>query len=193
MDTSINILVLITIPLEITLVLEESKKLIVKFIADYSGTPTKNRVIDYMNSENVPVRSRMSRVTTLSIINELDGDRIRVLKGERRGQSHRLSMNDKSRFDWINQRLSEVEKRIENMDPEEPEMKVKIKNGKTMLIPSGSLTIAGLCALAYHTSRQIKNENDLQVLNDKILQLMVDIGIKNIGQLTKKLRELQSH
>ena len=175
---------MITILLEITLVLEESKKLIVKYIADYNGNPTKNQVIEYMNS-HAPAEYRTSRVTTLSIINELDGDRIRVMKGGRRGQGHHLSLNDKSQFDWLMHELSKIEKRIEKMKHEEPEMRFKIKDGSTKSIPSSSLTIATLCVIAYHTSRRIKNESDQRVLNDKILQLMIKVGIKNLEHLSE--------
>lgn len=181
---------MITILLEITLVFEESKKLIVKFIGEYGGTPTKNQVVDYMNKVK-PVEFQTSRVTTLSLIDELDGDRIRVLKGERRGQSHRLSINDNSRFDWIDQHLSKIAKDIEKMDKDKPEEMVKTKKGKTF--PASELhsvlTITSLCALVAHTSRDIKNKNDQQILNNKILQLMFNIGIKNLGRFTKKLRQ----
>jgi hypothetical protein len=170
------------------LVSEESKKLIVKFVHDFKGNPTKHDVGDYMKSEAVPQEFRLSWVTTLTTIDELDGDRIRVTKGKRRGQSHRLSINDKSRFDWITQHLSKIEKDVEKISEEEPEMKVKLKNGKTTTIPTSSLTIATLCMLAYHVSHQIKNENDQRVLNDKILKLMIRIGLKDLGQLRTKLQ-----
>lgn len=188
MDTSINILGLITILLEITLVLEESKKLIVKFVADYDGNPTKNQVVDYMSSQ-APAEFRTSRVTTLSIIDELDGDRIRVLKGERRGQSHRLSINDKSRFDWIDQQLTKIIMDIEKMDKDKLEVTLPLKKGGTVSMPSNLFKIINLCTLAYHTSRQIKNDSDQRVLNDKILQAMVSMGIKTVAQFAKKIVE----
>lgn len=175
------------------MVSEESKKLVVKFVTDFKGNPTKHQVADYMSSEAVPAEFRTSWVTTLSIIDELDGDRIRVMKGMRRGQSHRLSINDKSRFDWIDQQLTKITMNIKKMDQDKPEITLPLEKGGTVSMPSNILELISLCGLAYHTSRQIKNENDQRVLNDKILQAMVDIGITTVGQFAKKLEQVESH
>ena len=165
-----------------------------KFISDHNGTANKQQVIDHMTSSTeVPAQFRTSRVTTLNLIDELDGDRIRVLKRERKGQSDRLSINDKSRFDWIDQHLTKIAMAIKKMDEDKPEITLPLKKGGTISMPSNMFELIGLVGLAYHTSRQIKNESDQRLLNDKIPQAMVDMGIKTVGQFRKKFEQIESH
>ncbi len=68
---------------------------------------TKNNVVDYMNSEDVPKEFRTSRVTTLDKLES--GDRIKVLRGERRGQSHKLIINNESEFNKIDEQISKMD------------------------------------------------------------------------------------
>ena len=158
-----------------------------KFVADFKGNPTKRQVYDHMSSEAVPAEFRTSWVTTLSLINELDGDRLTVTKGERRGQSHFLSINNDSRFESIVQQLVKIEKQIEKIEEDKPETVLSLKKGGTVSMPSHMFSLVALCWLSAQVSRDIKNKDDVALLNDKILQLMVDMGMKNIRQWSKKL------
>jgi hypothetical protein len=163
----------------------ESKERILKYIEEHDGKKIKQNVVDYMNSE-VHEDLRISRVPTLNIIKELKSENRIKVSGKRKGQSHYLSINDKSRFNWIDQHLSKIAMNIEKMDEDKPEITLPLKKGGTVSIPSNMFELIGLVGLAYHTSRQIKNESDQRVLNDKILQSMVNMGIKTIGQFRKK-------
>ena len=54
-------------------------------------------------------------------------------------------------------------------------------------MPSHMSSLIALCWLSVRVSRDIKNKDDIALLNDKILQLMVNMGMKNIPQWRKKL------
>ena len=54
-------------------------------------------------------------------------------------------------------------------------------------MPSHMSSLIALCLLAAQVSRDIKNKDDMALLNDRILQLMVNMGIKNFPQWSKKL------
>ncbi len=144
-----------------------------------------------MNSKVKPAHLRTSRVTTLNLIKELEsGGRIKVLKeGWRQGQSHHLVFNDKNEFDKVNERLSNIAKRIEKLKKDETEITLPLKKGGSVSIPANTLDLVNLCLLVRYTSQFIKNESDQQVLYNKILQLMVNISIKSLPRLTKKFAE----
>jgi hypothetical protein len=78
-----NILRMITISLEITLVFEESRNYIIKFIANHKEPVSEQAIIDYMESKEVPAQFRTSRVTTSNIIKELEAGK-RILQTQTR-------------------------------------------------------------------------------------------------------------
>jgi hypothetical protein len=99
----------ITIPLAITLVSDNVKDIILNYIAEKKGKATKNDVVRYMTDYDNPLY-KLSRVVTLDVINEFESfDIINVSKGDRRGQAHYLSINDKNKFNQIKKELSDTE------------------------------------------------------------------------------------
>ena len=166
--------------------LQASKELIRKYIEEHDGKKIKKNVVDYMNSE-VPEELRISRVPTLNLIKELQSENRIKVKGKRQGQSHFLSINNDSRFESIVQQLVKIEKQIEKIDEDKPETILGLKKGGTISMPSHMFSLIALCWLSAQVSRDIKNKDDLALLNDKILQLIVDMGMKNIRQWSKKL------
>ena len=153
----------------------ESKEAILKYIEENDGKKIKQNVVDYMNSE-VSEGLRISRVLTLDIIKELKSENRIKVSGRRKGQNHFLSINRDNTFDWIDQHLSKIAKYIEKLDEDKPEMTLPLKNGRTVSVPSNTFEILTLCMSAAHVSRDIKNKNDMQLLNHKILQLIITWG-----------------
>ena len=86
-------------------------EIIRKYIIECPTRPTKNNVVDYMNSKNFPDKIRTSRVTTLGIISEMENlGTIKIIKaGERRGQRHYIIINDKNELNQIHSMLSEID------------------------------------------------------------------------------------
>ncbi len=155
---------------------QESKEIILKYIIERRGKATKNNVVDYMNSKDVPGEFRTSRMTTLDIIDELESDdRINVLKGERKGQSHYLIFNHESEFYQIDQELSKIEKVIDRL-PEVVEKTVKTHKGLTRDL-SMEIGMWNLLDLLDRTSK-IPIEKDAQILYKKIIKLMLTLNYK---------------
>lgn len=84
------------------------KDLILEYIAENENS-TKNDVVRYM--KNYHDRScRLTRVPTLDEINKFEKfGIINVSKGDRQGQAHHLSINDKNKFNQIKIELEEIE------------------------------------------------------------------------------------
>jgi hypothetical protein len=115
------------------LVSPKSKELIEDYVRRHKGYSTKNEVIDYMNSKQVPEKYRITRKTALKTIDELASDRIKIKKGERKGQSHYLSINDDSEFYRIKQQLGQLKKLLNDLPDTVAENLAMIKSsgGKT--------------------------------------------------------------
>ena len=108
--------ILVEIALALTLVqlqhkYQKSKEYILKYI-DIHERPSKQDVIDYMDSNEVPKEYGTSRVPTLKLIKELEAaGRIKVLNKDdwRSGQAQFLIINDTSQFDWITGQIENIE------------------------------------------------------------------------------------
>ncbi len=148
----------------------ESKEYIVNFIRR-TDKPTKNDVVDYMASKKVPEKKfRTSRMTTIKIINQLEkSGRITVHKtvGWRRGQPHYLTANDKSDFIEIMEQITN----IGIMLREHPEAEDRCLN----------LVLINLA----RANKYIKDENDKQTLNQRIIDLLLKIRYKEDGLESK--------
>jgi hypothetical protein len=148
------------------LVLQESKELIVEYIRRHGGEATKNDVAKYMEKVE-PEQYRTSRMTTYGLLKELEETRrIRALKGARKGQSHKLIYNDRNTFDEISEQITN----IGTMLREHPESEDRMLN----------LVLINLA----RTHKYIKNENDKQSLNQRIIDLLLKIRYKR-GTLSK--------
>jgi hypothetical protein len=91
---------------------KESVDLIRKYIIDREGKATKGEVVRYMQND-VTEPLRLSRDTTMKMIENMDN--VIVLKGERRGQAHKLLIEDKKEFNRIGTELSDIESIVELM------------------------------------------------------------------------------
>jgi hypothetical protein len=173
------------------LVSQKSKELIEDYIRRHKGKATKNDVVDYMASEQVPGKYRITRKTTLKTIDELGRDRIKIKKGERRGQSHYLSINDESEFYRIKQRLGELKNLLNGLPDTVAENLAIIKKteSKTLspikqdflnLIHMAQLTIYGVIT-GLHTSieKNIVSNEDRDYLFRSLRQVLTAADKQN--------------
>jgi len=145
----------------ITMVLQESKELIVEYIKKRNGQANKNDVARYMEDEVKKEEYRTSRMTTYGILKELEeAKRIRAVKSARKGQSHKLIYNDRNDYDQIAEQITN----IGTMLREHPEAQDRMLN----------LAIINLA----RTHKYIKNENDKQSLTKRIIDLLLKIRYK---------------
>jgi hypothetical protein len=97
------------------MVTRESNDLIRDFIISREGSATKRQVAYYMQND-VPENLRLSYETVIKVIENMQD--VRVLEGKRRGQGHKLLIEDKKEFNSIHKELSFLEDFIERMDEE---------------------------------------------------------------------------
>jgi|GEM_PF-1442411 len=90
----------------------ESIDLIRKYIIEQEGKATKSQVVRYMEND-VPEKLRLSRDTTIRTIENMPN--VIISEGKRRGQAHRLLIEDKKQFNRINKELTEIEAIINSM------------------------------------------------------------------------------
>lgn len=89
---------------------KEIEEKVLDYIAEHSGLVTKNDVVTY-------IEKKLSKPTTLELLNKLEKEKkINVLRGDRRGQPHYLSINDKNQFNQIKQQLSRTENFIKEVN-----------------------------------------------------------------------------
>ncbi len=119
---------------------------------------------DYMTSAKVDQTYRISKVTTLGVIDELEeSGRIKVSKGERSGQSHYLSVVNESWFDRLTEQIDNIGTHLR----EHPETKERMLN----------LLIISL----QRANKYIKNENDKQALIQRIVGELLKIRYDKEG------------
>lgn len=160
---------------------EKTKELIEQYIYDSKGEATQNDVVHHI--EKAPKQVRTSRVTTIGLIEELEkGHRIKISKGERQGQSHRLSTNTKSQFNRFNQNLPAIEKHIEELQTMGREADLIMWN----------------LLFKLDVVNRTLFEKDAQILNQKILKLLLLLvrkkvestpGLSQKNDIPKKLEE----
>lgn len=168
------------------MVFEESRDYVVKFIANHKEPVSKQAVIDYMGSEKVPAQYRTSRVTTLNIIKELEsGGRIKVLKGTRRGQSHRLIINDESQYKKISDDLLGLANTIKKNEIDRYKLLLKRKGGGKPIHLSGldGIILSLLFSLII-INGTIRSDADLRRLYWKVIALMSQVAAKKIEELS---------
>lgn len=166
--------------------------MIEKYIATCKGKATLNKVVDYMDfNEEVPSKLRTSRMTTLRLINELEkGGRIKILKGERQGQSHRLSINNNSEFKEINQQISKLEGYIDRLkivkkieEPRKHKGHISVSDEEFIFMHI-LMTLVRINLLPF--------EKDSQILYRKIIRLMTALALKKIRSMKKEGGYLES-
>jgi hypothetical protein len=117
------------------LVSHKSKELIESFVKS-KGKVSKNDIVDYINSKQVPLEHQLSKKTAYKIIEEMGIDRLKILKPKRQGQTHYVSINDKSQFHGITQELADLKKLLSNLNDNVPKKLATMKriNDKTTSI-----------------------------------------------------------
>ena len=104
---------------------------------------------------------KTSRTTTYGILRDLkDEKRITVIEGTRNGQRHKLIYNDRNNFDHISGQITNIEDFLR----EHPETHERMLN----------LLLWNLA----RANKYIKNENDKQYLNQKIINSLLKIRYK---------------
>ena len=143
------------------------KELIEQYISDSKGEATQNDVVHYISGmQDVPQNQKTSRVITIKLIKELEaGGRIKVSKGERQGQSHRLRINIESLFNKYSQNLPDIQKLIEDLE-----------------IPLGREADLIMWNFLFKLDfvNRLPFEKDAQILNQKILKLLLLLAAKKI-------------
>ena len=148
------------------MVSKDGTDIIVRYIRARNGKATENDVVHYMEkSKEVKEVDRASRVTTLKIIDKLEGTRIKIMKGERKGQRHYLIVDDNSEF----VRIADQIENIGIMLREHPEQEAQDRCLNLLLI------------WLARTHKYIKDEGDKQTLNQKIINLLLKIRYKREG------------
>jgi len=177
----------------IALLPDDLEKTVLKFIIEKKGTATKNRVVEYMNTEG-----HLSRVPTLNLLDNLESSgKILVSRGngDRKGQAHLLSINTKNAYNRINNWLSQIEKILDEIeeplqyvynyivgipepDPDNPDPSIPEKwyAKRTKLFSDFSYACNApierlLDFLFILSNRIIQSERDSQLLNEKIVDL----------------------
>jgi hypothetical protein len=167
------------------MVSQDSKDLIRKYIIDCEGKATKSEVAKFMQNE-APENLRLSRDTVMKVIDTMEN--IIISKGERRGQGHRLRIEDKREFNQINNQLL----KIENFMNETYEKFLNQFNRDLSERPAG--TVLGLEEVVKFISfieysfhgivlfvlqdifNKIVSEKDKQVLYNRVIQLMLKLS-----------------
>jgi hypothetical protein len=155
---------------EYWLVDQKSKDLIIDYIKIRDGEATKNNVVDYMECKDVRYpfpkeyeQYGTTRVTTYSILKELEeAGRIIVIKGVKNGQRHKLIYNDRNTFDHISGQITLIGTALHH----HPEQEAQDFYLNQLLINLARVL------------KYIKNENDKQTLNQKILNALLKIRYK---------------
>ena len=167
------------------MVSQESIDLIRKYIIYHEGKATKSEVVKYMQEE-VPDNLRLSRDTVMKVIDNMEN--IIISKGERRGQGHRLLIENKGEFNLISDQLL----KIENFMTDIYEKFLNQFNQDLSERPTG--TVLGLEAVARFISfieysfhgvvlfilqdifHKIESEKDKQVLYNRVIKLMLKLS-----------------
>jgi hypothetical protein len=167
------------------MVSQESIDLIRKYIIDHEGKATKSEVVKYMQEE-APENLRLSRDTVIKVIDNMEN--IIISKGERRGQGHRLLIENKGEFNLISDQLL----KIENFMNDIYEKFLNQFNQDLSERPSG--TVLGLEEVVKFISfieysfhgivlfilqdifHKIESEKDKQVLYNRVIQLMLKLS-----------------
>jgi hypothetical protein len=170
---------------------------------------TKTDVVKYMETVQ-PESIRTSRDTTRKILSDLESSGIiTVSKGDRRGQSHYLTINDKNEFNLIDKELSEIQnimngigRNAQKMNKESERQNLNRKNiglsrpldhmFEFYLEPCIESINIILRILLFKTYKEIHSENYLQILYAKIINLMLKIS-KQTPEYMNDTRKLRLH
>jgi hypothetical protein len=167
------------------MVSQGSIDLIRKYIINRDGNATKSEVAKYMQYD-VPQNLRLSRDTVMKIIENMDN--IIIKEGERRGQGHRLLIEDKGQFTLINDKLL----RIENFMNDIYEKFLTQFNQDLSERPAGAVSgleeavkFISFIEYSFHgivlfvlqdIFKNIISEKDRQVLYNRVIQLMLRLS-----------------
>lgn len=170
------------------MVSQETREYIRQFVIAKDGKATKNDVVAYIDSKEVPEKFRISRVTTLNVIKELElSKQIKVRKGERKGQSHFLIFNDNSAFNVIDKQLQEINRLIEAM--REPTRKIYMlrKNNisdedfepySNLLLHYNSIVSTMLQFWLGRINTAIRDENITRQLYTLVMELLEKLNLQ---------------
>jgi hypothetical protein len=136
------------------------RQAVIDFITDNYGC-TKTDVIKYMEKSSV----HAAMMTTREILSNLIDEEI-VIVEKVNSQIHRLHLNTKTRFYWILEQISNMRLTFY----EHPNS----KKTKDLL---SRLTLLRLA----ETQKYIKNDDDKQLLTQKIIDLMLEYNYKKPG------------
>jgi hypothetical protein len=167
------------------MVSQKSIELIRKYILDHDGA-TKSEVVKYMQNE-VPQNERLSRDTVIKQIENMEN--VIITKGQRRGQGHKLHIEDKSEFKLINNQLLE----IENFMSEIYQKFLNQFNQDLTERPTGAILGGVEQAVEFISSieysfhgivlfllqdifSKIESEKDKQALYDRVIRLMLKLS-----------------
>lgn len=167
------------------MVSKESINLIRKYIVNGEGKVTKSEVVKFMQEE-APENLRLSRDTVIKAIDNMEN--IIISKGKRRGQGHKLHIENKDEFNLISDQLL----KIENFMNDVYEKFLNQFNQDLSERPTG--TVLGLEEVVRFISfieysfhgivlfilqdvfRKIESEKDKQVLYNRVIQLMLKLS-----------------
>lgn len=172
---------------------QESINLIRQHIIDCEGKATKSEVVKYMQNE-VPHEFRLSRDTTAKVIDNMDN--IIVSKGERRGQAHKLLIEDKGDFNQISAELSEIEYIVDSMsesmkiiksicdfDPssvrETPDRWILRDLDNNFVEPYVLAIDEMLEILMALTSKRIQSQKDSWSIYRRIIEVMIKLNLQH--------------
>lgn len=167
------------------MVSNESTKLIRKYIVNHNGKATKSEVTKYMQYD-VPQHLRLSRDTVMKIIENMDN--IIIIKGDRRGQGHRLIIEDKGQFTLINNKLQKIEdfmnsiyEKFRNQFSEDfsgmPAGTILGMEEAVKFISFLEYSFHGIFLFILHDIfYNIESENDKQVLYSRVIQSMLKLS-----------------
>jgi hypothetical protein len=174
----------------VVMVSKASIDLIRQYIIDREGHATKSEVVKFMQNE-VPENLKLSRDTTMKVIDNMEN--IVVSKGERRGQSHKLLIEDKSHFNRIGEELTELEGAIDSMADSMEKVKalcyfdwrsVREKPDRYYLMDINEDFVDAytysfdsiLETLLTLTSRNVQSQKDASTIYKKIIELKIKLN-----------------
>jgi len=167
------------------MVSEESKDLIRKFIIDGEGKATKSEVAKFMQN-GAPENLRLSRDTVMKVIDNMEN--IIISKGERRGQGHRLRIEDKHEFNQMNDQLLKIENFMNNTYEKflhQFNQDLSERPAGTVLGLEEVVKFISFIEYSFHgivlfvmqdIFNKIVSEKDKQVLYNRVIQLMLRLS-----------------
>jgi hypothetical protein len=168
------------------MVFQETRDLILNYITERKGKATKNDVIRYMEND-VPEKFRISKETTRKELDLMErSEKLTVMRGDgdRKGQSHKLLINDKDSYNQIYQKLCEIENFMSKMESAINEYRdEKITKDDTWLDQDTTIVTSYdvsftliLRVLLLVISDAVYDEKDSQILYDKVVRLMLRLN-----------------